>query len=368
MLGNGGPRGKILHLIPTLEGGGAERQLSYLVSELQHRGWDVTVASLRLGQNAARLEQAGVRVRLLPHAASKDPLIIARLIRLAQTIAPDAIQTWLPMMDILGGLAARVVRVSWIATERADPSSIRLGPKMWYRQRRMVRGARVLVANSENAANFYRAISPRNRVVFIPNGVPFDDLHAVLPADRSTAGVESSARLVILAGRLSELKDVDTFVRALPFVRQQVPEVQFIVFGVGPLRESLQRTVADLGVEQHMQFLGYVDDLPRWVKSANVVVSSSLAEGNPNMVLETMACGIPLVLSDIPPHRTLARDGALYFPPRDARALAERVVATLQDPAGTANRTQVGIDLATPLSIGAMVSRYEEVYREIIGR
>jgi hypothetical protein len=67
----------------------------------------------------------------------------------------------------------------------------------------------------------------------------------------------------------------------------------------------------------------------------------------------------PLVLSNIPSRRDLARDGALYLPSRNAKALAAHVITTLQDPGSAAKRSQIEVDLAAPFSIDAMVSRYE---------
>jgi glycosyltransferase involved in cell wall biosynthesis len=79
-----------------------------------------------------------------------------------------------------------------------------------------------------------------------------------------------------------------------------------------------------------------------------------------------MACGAPLVLSDIPAHRGVAADAALFFRARDPRSLAEQICSLLQDPAETQRRLDIGARLLQPFSIDSMVERYEDVYRTIL--
>lgn len=355
-------RRKILHLIPTLEGGGAERQLSYLGSELQRNGWDVTVAALRLGVNAERLARGEAKVITLRHSSTKDPFAMTELVSLMRRVRPDIVQTWLLYMDVVGGTAAMAARVPWIATERTEPSSLPLGLKNGLRRLLMLRAADAIVANSEDAVTYYRARGAKGHLAFVQNGVPMDELELLSPAERSELGIGRSAKLVVLAGRLSQEKDVDTFIRAVKPVRERVPDAEFAVFGMGPLRQSLERAAAELHVQRYVRFPGFVMDLPRWILAADVVVSSSTFEGSPNVVMEAMGLRRPLVLSDIASHRALAGDGAIYFPPRDAGELASCVAQALGDVAGTAARVALASARAQAFSVQAMATSYEEIY------
>src|SRR5688572_18448158 len=95
-------RPSVLHIIPTLLGGGAERQLSYLAGETAKRGWDVYVAYLKEGMNCQRLENAGVTLIKLPANGNHDPSILWNLVRLVNRLRPSVVQTWILQMDIAG--------------------------------------------------------------------------------------------------------------------------------------------------------------------------------------------------------------------------------------------------------------------------
>ena len=141
-----------------------------------------------------------------------------------------------------------------------------------------------------------------------------------------------------------------------------MPDAEFVVFGEGPLREMLEGAASELGVRPHVRFPGFTRDLPRWILASDVVVSTSVFEGSPNVVMEAMACRTPLVLSDIPSLRALVGAGALYFREGDAEGLSSCISSTLSDVAGTAARVDVAAVLAEGFSVGVMVTRYEEVY------
>src|SRR5262245_22803165 len=103
--------GRVLHLITNLGQGGAERQLTYLCCALARPGWDVHVGFLEAGRlhddvNLDRLRRSGVSARHLPNFGPYDPLNPLRFVRLIRRVRPDVVQTWIPMVDVTGGLAA----------------------------------------------------------------------------------------------------------------------------------------------------------------------------------------------------------------------------------------------------------------------
>ena len=117
--------GRVLHLITNLGQAGAERQVTYLACGLADLGWEVHVGHLEPGRNPddnlARLERAGVTRHLVPNTGSYDWRTPLRLRRLIRELRPDVVQTWIPMMDVIGGGAALSSRVPWIVSERNTP-------------------------------------------------------------------------------------------------------------------------------------------------------------------------------------------------------------------------------------------------------
>src|SRR5580658_1055228 len=98
----------VLHCIATMEGGGAERQLTYVSQGLAQRGWDVHVAITAAGPNISRLQSSGAEVHYLP----KPPVsLLPPLTQLMRRLQPDIVMTWLPKMDVLGAIAGQFVGV-----------------------------------------------------------------------------------------------------------------------------------------------------------------------------------------------------------------------------------------------------------------
>ncbi|HMA54166.1 MAG TPA: glycosyltransferase, partial [Acidobacteriota bacterium] len=92
---------RILHLIPKLSAGGAERQLSYLASELARGGHEVHIGYSREGPE--RPDLIGVVLHRLESRSNYSPLLLRQLVRLIRSVKPDVVQTWILQMDILGG-------------------------------------------------------------------------------------------------------------------------------------------------------------------------------------------------------------------------------------------------------------------------
>src|SRR5687768_14057109 len=111
---------RVLHLIPSLGGGGAERQIAYLARGLSERGGDVHVGILRGGANLERLESTGATVHWIRSSGNYDPFLLPRTVSLIRRVRPDVVQTWLTQMDVVGGLAALIVGKRWIVSERSS--------------------------------------------------------------------------------------------------------------------------------------------------------------------------------------------------------------------------------------------------------
>ena len=101
-------RKRVLHLIPSLSGGGAERQLSYLAPELVRLGWEVHIGFLKTGPVSTSRNKCGVHFHKISHRGNYDPRILSRVIRLTNRSRPNVIQTWIRQMDIIGGFGAWV--------------------------------------------------------------------------------------------------------------------------------------------------------------------------------------------------------------------------------------------------------------------
>jgi glycosyltransferase involved in cell wall biosynthesis len=173
--------------------------------------------------------------------------------------------------------------------------------------------------------------------------------------------------VVLAAARHEPQKGLDTLIQAVPHVLGRLPAVRFLIAGrAGTQTRRLNTLADDLGVGDAVAFLGARTDIYDLLCAADVFAFPSRWEGMPGAVLEAMALEAPIVASDVPPVREAVTDGvsARLVPVDQPGALAEAIVATLVDPAGTAERTaRAHADFQARFTIGraadGMLSFYE---------
>lgn len=171
--------------------------------------------------------------------------------------------------------------------------------------------------------------------------------------------------------RLHPVKDQLTLLRAVRLVVDEIPGFELDVIGDGPLRETLEREVADLGIGGHVRFLGMRSDVAPLLRDAGLFVLSSLSEGVSLTLLESMASALPAVATDVGGNREVVRHGHTGYlvPVSDPPALAAAIRELVLDPAlaqrmGRAARERcVG-----EFSLENTVRQYEELYTDLVGR
>ena len=357
---------KVLHCVPSLEGGGAERQLTYLVKELVQIGWDVHVAYVQGGPNLRRLEGTGATLHQLKAIGNYDPRIFWQLLRILRTVEPDIVQCWLLQMEVLGGLASMLTRTPWVFSERSCEHAYPPSLKSWLRVKVGLL-ATAIVPNSDGGDRYWRGQARRPlRSRVIPNGLPLVDIANAPTATFEEAGVTTGDPLVLNAGRFGPEKNFDTFIRAMRLVVSE-HAAEAICCGDGPLRRSIDKQIAETGLTGRVRTTGYAANLWSLMKRASVTVSVSLFEGSPNVVLEAMACGCPLVVSDIAAHRELLDErAAMLVNPREPRQIADAIVDVLRDPDAAAKRAQVAHDRIQRYALSTIARQYADLYRELV--
>jgi glycosyltransferase involved in cell wall biosynthesis len=319
---------------------------------------------VRQGVNFARLEASGATLHLLGPATSHDVRLPGRMLRTVVRLKPDILQCWLLQMEVLGAAAAAVTRTPWIFSERSSAGAY--PPTLKNRLRVLVAsGASAIVANSEGGAAYWRDRAPSVRRHVISNGIPLDDL-ARAPREAAADGGAADAPRVVFSGRLDAGKNAAGFIEAVRRT-QAAPAMQAFIYGDGPLRAGIERAIAADRLEHRIRMMGFATNLWSVLKRASVLISPSRFEGCPNTVLEAMACGCPVIVSDIPSHRELLDDeSALFVPVDDAGALARAIDRVLADPEAAATRAARARQRAEGFAMPLVAERYIQVYREIL--
>lgn len=359
---------RVLHLIPTLGGGGAEKQLALLSQAQCKEGLDVEIGYFRPGRYLNDLRESPVRMWQIRALGNYDLLALVRIVRLVGRRKPDVVQTWLTQMDVMGGLAALVKNVPCVVSER---SSARAYPSsMKNRLRALVaRRAQAIVANSEGGADYWRKALPGARVEVVRNVVALEEHRIRRSVDTESLGLPPGAQIILYAGRLGREKNVGTLIEALDGVLRSRPRAAAIIFGDGPLREELELRVHRCDARDRIRIFSHTNELEAWMNRADVLVSLSLFEGSPNTVLEAMAIGCPLVVSDIPQHREILQaEEARFCDPVSVPEVREAIEATLSDPAGSRARAAIARRRIEGWSASAAARRYASIYESVARR
>lgn len=356
---------RILYCIPNMGGGGAERQLVYLSGELVRRGWDVHVALLKEGPNFEGLKATDCIIHRIPAWGNHDITILWHLMRLIRNIRPQIIQTWMRQMDVFGGIASRLTHTPFILSERSDSSAY---PASFKHSLRLSTGrnAAAIVSNSEGGSRYWQTQ--------IGNGVPGYVVNNALPiidiarAEKSMCGLQLSptSRAILFAGRFSAEKNIDNIIRAFKIVLKQKDAV-LLLCGEGELHSQIEYLIRKENLADRVFLPGYIKNIWGLMKRADLLISMSDFEGLPNVVLEAMACGCPLVISDIAAHRAfLDEDMAFFVDQGRVSDIASTILACLDNPERAKQMAQNAKAAALSFSIKPLADRHEEIYNQIL--
>lgn len=332
---------RLLLMIPTLDACGAEKQFTLLATSRALRDvFDVHVAVLtRSGPYEVALRSAGVPIHFIHKHGKIDPFALWRLRKLMRELRPDLVHTWIFAANAYGRVAAWLEKVPVvIGGERCvDPWKTAYEFAM---DRFLAKRSTAIVTNSSGVVDFYAAHGiSKSLFHIIPNGIPpytspYPDSESRRIAKQKLCesfSIPTDSRLVLLVARLWPQKRVLDAIWATDLLKVVRDDVHLLVIGDGPQRERLRMFRYECRIEDRVHFLGSRSDVAALLPLGDVLWLPSAFEGLPNVILEAMAAGIPVVASDIPGNRDLVVHGETGFliPTGDAAALSTHVNKTI---------------------------------------
>lgn len=353
---------RILHLIPQLSGGGAERQLTLLAPEMAKAGHDVHIAYLREGPEPALIPN--VALHRTPAFHNHDPLMFFRLLRHVKAIRPQIVQSWIPMMDIMAGFLSFSSKIKWVLREPTSALAYKTRTFKIKIRETLAQRSSAIVANSNGGRDYWvKAGYPQDRTFVINNAVPFDGTRNVNPWPIRN----NHAKYFMYAGRLIPSKNVNILIDAISSLCQHT-NIILLVAGNGPEKSNLSQLVARFGIKDRVKFLGHLQPQELWsyMKIADGFVSLSSYEGMPNSCGEAVALKIPMVLSDIPAHRALFDDESAFFvDPRSAVNVANTVWQVSSDRPEAEKRAAIAFEIIKDWTPASIASNYLHVYEKL---
>lgn len=170
-----------------------------------------------------------------------------------------------------------------------------------------------------------------NKIWKFPWGIDLEDFNP------NISGLEAKRRLgwennkLIISNRNHfSVYGIEYLIGAIPIVVKEMPEARFLIIGNGPLTKALKKMTKKLGVTRYTHFIGRVPNqqIPMYLRAADIYVSTSFSDGASASLLEAMACGLPVVVTDIPANNEWIQNGKNGFlvPIKDSKILAEKII------------------------------------------
>jgi glycosyltransferase involved in cell wall biosynthesis len=353
---------------------GVKRLFAWMIPRFDPDRYNVSLVSLRKKDlSEETLESFGVDITYL-HKSKFDPATLPALLKVIDRKRIDILHLHGYGATTFGRLAGAMRRLPTILHEHAN-----LTDTPWFQKVADVAlepATDIAIAVSQSTADFVikaRRIPPAKvKVVYL--GVPLEEFSRPRPAGdvraaREELGIAPDDFAIGTVTRLHESKGNTYLVDAARLVLDERPRARFFVVGEGPLREGLEQQAKALNLGGRFVFTGFARDVPRTMSAFDLSVFPSLWEGTPLTVFEALAMGKPIVATDADGLLDVLTDGrdAIIVPKRDARALADGITRTIDEPETRARIGEAAALTGRQFDIAAFVRKMERLY-EILHR
>jgi glycosyltransferase involved in cell wall biosynthesis len=356
-------------------GGGTGR---HMVDMLAHRDIsDCPTGIICFGIDSGLRPPAGVgfhqrrfRSRLVRFPVPQLRALINLVRRLPP--GPNILHTYFFWPIVYGRILKRIGRVTLLIENREDT-----GFKWGRAHRWLLRNLRPLpdlvicVSPAVRLATLENERLPSHKVVVIENGVSLPGVRqATREKARGRRSIEPQDVLIGMVANLNlSVKAVDRFIDAIPNILAAVPNARFVIAGDGRLRGELELRSRRLGLERHLSFLGHVSDVHELYAAIDISVLTSASEGLSITLLESMAHGLPVVVTAVGGNLDVVDDGETGYlvPFGDSKAFASAVVSLCAD---TDLRARMGAagrkKCEAHYDIAGVSARYEAYYKGLV--
>jgi len=337
-------RVRLVIVVSNLEFGGAQRQIVELANELDPARFEPHVVSLSpytpLGKDLKRPD----RLHVITKRFKFDLSVVPRLAWLLRRLRADIVHGYLFDAEIAARLAGRLARTPLVVgSERNTDYTLKRRQRLTYR---LTRGSvDLMIANSSAGAEFNQRTLGMDPGIYrvVHNGV---DTSRFRPLDarptRRELGVADDEPLIGMFASFKRQKNHPLLLEAAPRVLERFPGARLLfvgdelylgMHGSDEYKRRIEAQIDALGLRPRCLFLGNRPEVERLYPCCDLTVLPSLFEGTPNVALESLACGVPVVATDVSDNARVIPDGQAGFitPLGDAAALAERVIRVLSD-------------------------------------
>ncbi len=390
----------LLCVISTLGPGGAERQAVLTLTQLQQRNlFQISLCVFFLDSQSQRfyldkVEEAQISIQEFDRDSKYQSLDIEKAYRVAQCLPqalrsdvmacirsigirrPEVVHIWLDETNIKSGLAAVALGIPKIilSTRNLPPFHFgfyQLYMREGYRWLLQQPGVTILNNSLAGARAYEKWLKlPKGSIRVIHNGFHFDD--AVIQAHRDNRSryrnqnhIPVHALVVGTMIRLSDEKRPLLWLETVALVRKEIPEVQFLMVGDGPLRLQVEKRIVELQLETSLHLVRCEKEALTAIAAMDVFLLTSRVEGLPNVLIEAQAVGIPVITTNAGGARETFAHGITGWvvDSHDASVIAKRVIQTVKNKNWCQKASPKGLQFVKEhFSVQHMVKETLEIY------
>lgn len=351
---------KILHVITSLNTGGAEHLMVDLLPKLRDLGNDVEIAVFKCGKTNfyKQLEEKGIAI----HGFSETEGVYSfkHIYRLKSLMKDfDVVHTHNTACQMFAALG-KMSRNKLVTTEHSTSTRRRKYRFFRYIDKWMYSKYDKIICISEpSEENLRKYIGNNYPIVTINNGI---DVSRFADAGKIELGYPGCKIVTMVAGFRYE-KDQPTVIRAM----KHLPEVyHLLLVGDGEKRSDIEKLIMELGLKNRVHLLGIRNDVPQILRSSDVVVMSSHREGLSLSNVEGMSSGNPFVASDVEGLREVTKGYGVLFPHGNDNALAQVIMKLTTDEVYRNEIVEKCKNRASQYDIKVMAENYNNLYKRLL--
>lgn len=369
---------KVLHIITSLELGGAEAVMYRLLLNTTNTEEHCVISLKDSGYFGDKLESCGIKVISLGMKSGTLSIgAFIKLVRIIKDMRPTVVQTYMYHADFFGGTAAFVSgcpRIVWgLHNSNLDVNTVKKKTILVAKACALLSHIipSMIVSCSKKAVDVHTDIGyKRNKFHVIPNGYDtsiFVPNYNFRTSIRNEFGIGDNDIVIGIVARFDPQKDHINFLDAVAFVATKEPNVHFILCGNGMTSDNniLANKAKMLGIIDKCYFIGKRDDIPSIMNALDFhVLSSSYGEAFPNVVAEAMSCGVPCVVTDVGDCAEMVGDAGWVVLPRNSRALADAILQAIGENNELRNKRKIKSRelICEKYNINKIVGEYNDIW------
>ena len=321
---------RVLRVLHNLGGGGVQRRLLALIPYLKN-DFSFYIISFKGGELEDRFKKVSKDVRIISRRGKFDPVSILRVRDYIIRFSIPIVHTHTHKPNTTGRISAILAHTPVIIAQEHNVDDWKGRFQRWL-DVKLAYFTDKIVAVSRAVGDFYNSLGiPRDKITIIYNGLNLKEFSHSFDAKRKNKW--GGDPIVGFVGRLHPQKGIKDLLEVGERVSEIFKEVKFLVVGDGPLKNWLTREIEKRNLKNNFHLLGKREDLPSLYTKMQVLLLPSYREGFPNVVLEAMASGVPVVATDVGGINEIVENGKSGFivEKGDIKSMAKHALTILQE-------------------------------------